>query len=160
MQGTANETRVELNINRMWRHFLLDDSDTKICQVFCPPCVITYTNNIHEKLSPFWLAKSSAFFTKTVPKRVNSVQKEVTNQTSCNHQSYSIPILFLLERWIPYFGQSSPIIWNHRTTVCFVFWCAFLKAARCCLSRDIVWCTCTQLSGLYDTFRIFHLLDA
>ena len=39
------------------------------------------TNNIHEKISPFWLIKSSAvFFFKTVQKRVNSVQKEETNQ--------------------------------------------------------------------------------
>ena len=38
------------------------------------------TNNIHEKISPFWLVKSSAFFLKTVQKRVNSVQKEETNQ--------------------------------------------------------------------------------
>ena len=36
-------------------------------------------NNMHEKIYPFWLVKSSAFF-KTVQKRVNSVQKEVTNQ--------------------------------------------------------------------------------
>ena len=37
-------------------------------------------NNIHKKISPFWLVKSSAVFFKTVQKRVNSVQKEETNQ--------------------------------------------------------------------------------
>ena len=37
-------------------------------------------NNIHEKISPFRLVKSSAVFFKTVQKRVNSVQKEETSQ--------------------------------------------------------------------------------
>ena len=68
--------------------------------------------------------------------------------------------LFLSERGIPYFGQSSPTTWNHQTTVCLVFWCAFLKVSQCCLPHDIVWCTCAQLNGLYDTFHIFHLLVA
>jgi len=38
---------------------------------------ITYycLNNIHEKISPFWLVKSSRVFFLTVQKRVNSVQK-------------------------------------------------------------------------------------
>ena len=43
-----------------------------------PTCFIP--NNIHEKISPFWLVKSSAVFFKTVQKSVNSVQKEETNQ--------------------------------------------------------------------------------
>ena len=38
------------------------------------------SNNIHEKIYPFWLVKNSAVFFKTVQKRVNSVQKEETNQ--------------------------------------------------------------------------------
>ena len=33
-----------------------------------------------QKISPFWLVKSSAVFFRTVQKRVNSVQKQVTNQ--------------------------------------------------------------------------------
>ena len=38
-------------------------------------------NNIDEKISPFWLVKSSGvFFSKTVQNWVNSVQKEETNQ--------------------------------------------------------------------------------
>ena len=42
--------------------------------------LILGTNNIHEKISPFWLVKSSAVFSKKVQKRVNSVQKEETNE--------------------------------------------------------------------------------
>ena len=36
----SKETIVQLIFNRMWRHFLLDDSDTKICRVFGPRCFI------------------------------------------------------------------------------------------------------------------------
>ena len=32
-----DESEFSLIFNRMWRHFLLNDSDTKICLVFCPP---------------------------------------------------------------------------------------------------------------------------
>jgi len=39
-----------------------------------------FKTNVHEKISPFWLVKSSAVFLETVQKRVNSGQNEVTNQ--------------------------------------------------------------------------------
>ena len=40
-----------------------------------------WINNIDEKISSFWLVKSSAvFFLKPVEKKVNSVQKGVTNK--------------------------------------------------------------------------------
>ena len=58
---------------------------------FTRPHVITYTNNIHEKIYPFWLVNSSAFFFQTVQKIVNSVQKEVTTEVFwlVNHQRNS-----------------------------------------------------------------------
>ena len=44
-------------------------------------CILFSTLIIYmEKFLHFWLSKSSAIFFKTVQKRVNSVQKEVTNQ--------------------------------------------------------------------------------
>ena len=47
------------------------------------PYSFTRPNNIHEKISPLdWLraVQFFLFFSKTVQKRVNSVQKEETNQ--------------------------------------------------------------------------------
>ena len=43
-------------------------------------CVYLKTNNIHEKISPFWLVKSNAVVFFKQCRRANSVQKEVTNQ--------------------------------------------------------------------------------
>ena len=96
------------------------------------------SNSIHEKISPFWLVKSSAVFFKTVQKRVNSVQKEVTNQAFWLHWS-----MIKETQWWPItsfaFKSSTCPGWHN-------WWCNFSL---------ITWYTCVSSAQPSRNFFIY-----
>ena len=56
----------KLSLNRMWRHFSLDDAYTKISGVFCPAPVL-------EQIAPSWRHISTLIHARVVGSRVDVV---------------------------------------------------------------------------------------
>ena len=127
------------------------------------------TNNIHEKVSSFWLVKSSAVVFKTVQKRVNSRQKEETNQAFLlvndqrNSQMANQIFCFQIKRtpWMAQFFPDCVIYVRFFCLSISKFFRYIIRAVFKWLSKVITWLRLLPLViGLKDSRQFFNQLEA